>query len=1518
MKKRALFLLLALCLLFFLVPNLAAADSSGRCGGNAYWDFNEASGVLTVTGSGDMWDYDNLTCPWKGFREQITQLILLQGITRIGNNAFASCNNLTSVSLPEGLISIGKYAFSGCNNLTSLSLPEGLVSIGKYAFSNCGGLTELTLPSSLTSISTYAFSECTGLITLDIPDGITTVDDCAFRGCSQLAVIHLAETVTTIKTNSFQETAFWNDQPDGPVYLSHVLLGIKNNASLADTTLTVAPGTKAIADDAFSFVRNINTVVLPKGLIRIGNRAFYYCSQLSNLIIADGELTIGDEAFVKTKLTTPVLPEGVTAIGENAFYSCDKLTAVSLPSTLKSIGSNAFYLTSLDRVTYNGSQTMRQKIRIDSHNGELTEAAWRYSLIDVDALTFPDDAFRTWVLTHLSVSGSKAEGYTMTGAQMDDVTAIDCSNLGIQDLTGIEYFMELTTLNCSGNELTELNINSNRKLTTLHCDHNPLKKLSSYNCKTLEVLDCSYTDLTVIDMKSQVKLRELYCHHNPKLYNLTGLPETIYCLDCSFTGANHIWVKENAALVSLDCSNSSVYSLNLYAQPHLVSLNCSNNQLQKLDINQYPALEVLDCSGNSLPNLDVSQNPALRSLTCGGQTATAQSIIHNANGYSINMAKLAGDLSRVTILTEGADYDPTTGKLCFAFRPDSFQYLFAVGEQQMDVTVPIYQTLEQYLEINEANFPDEAFRQYLIQYQSNSGDDVVGRYFDPWQVLWVEEINCPGMGISSLKGIEYFTELTELNVGMASSDQHVSANLIKSLNLSKNTNLTSLNCSGNPLTSLNLSKHTKLKNVDCSYCKLTSLNVSKNSALISLNCSYNKLSSLTVSANTKLQSLICDGNKLSALDVSKNGDLVQLSCGGNKLSALNISKQKWLAYLDCSDNALTALDVTKNTHLQYLLADGNKLKTLNVNKNKALTHLTAEDNRLTGLNLNANTKLSVLACGGNRLETLDLSHNKQLVTLSCGNNKLKSLSLAANTQLTTLDCSDNRLSELDLAKNDQLSGLGCGGNRLTDLVLRSNPELSILDCSDNRLTTLDLSANKKLVGLFCSGNRLTSLDLTPLTALQIAQWKDQVLTRQKLTETEEGFAYDLSALVPDTTRVTLTAEGTAYAADTGLVTFPTEVEDFTYVYETGKGDMPVTVRFNESVTVRFIASPTAVSVDLQVYEKDGTTEHLMAPKGEGEYRLIPGEYRLTAVITYQDSSVETIKKSFTVSETSVGPMEISLKGKPWIVTQPVDVMAHTGEKAKFTVQTSGTVKSFQWYYRTSETAKWKKVSKATKATLTVTAKPANNGYQYRCEVKNANGKLYTNIVMLTVDLHPPILVSQPESAAIKAGEEATFTFGVEGEGVTYAWSYRKGETGKWAAVKGGTQATMTVTGTAANAGYQYKCEAKNKDGSVTSDIVTLDVEYHLPEITLQPKGAKVKKNAKVTFTVEANDPYEEELTFQWYYRKSSKAKWTKIKGATEATYSFKATAKKNGYQYKCDVANRDSTVSTKAVTLKVK
>ncbi len=283
------------------------------------------------------------------------------------------------------------------------------------------------------------------------------------------------------------------------------------------------------------------------------------------------------------------------------------------------------------------------------------------------------------------------------------------------------------------------------------------------------------------------------------------------------------------------------------------------------------------------------------------------------------------------------------------------------------------------------------------------------------------------------------------------------------------------------------------------------------------------------------------------------------------------------------------------------------------------------------------------------------------------------------------------------------------------------------------------------------------------------------------------------------------------------------------------------------------------------------------------------------------------------------PTPKSIKGLT-LVKEPVDRQVRNGKKATFTVKTKGKPTAIQWYYRKNETAKWTKVKGGTKAKLTVIGSKTNGGYQYRCLLKNKYGKLYSNVVTLTVELHPPVIESQPEDQKVHVGDSAEFTFAVAGEKLTYKWSYRKTPTGKWTAVKsGGAKATLTVVGKVANDGYQYKCVVTNADGKVTSNVVTLDVEYHLPEITVQPTVAKkVKKNAQVVLTVEAEDFYEEGLTYQWYYRKSSSAKWTKVKNGTEATYTFKATTKLNGYQYKCDVGNKDGKVSSKVVTLKVK
>ena len=237
--------------------------------------------------------------------------------------------------------------------------------------------------------------------------------------------------------------------------------------------------------------------------------------------------------------------------------------------------------------------------------------------------------------------------------------------------------------------------------------------------------------------------------------------------------------------------------------------------------------------------------------------------------------------------------------------------------------------------IDETNFPDAAFREYVGRVCDSDGNKVlsaeeIGKVESMMLVAGWTTVS----KITSLKGIEYFTALTELRC---------SNNELTELDVTQNTALTDLNCSENELTELDVTKNTALTELRCSDNALTELDVSKNTALTSLNCSYNALTELDVSQNTALTYLGCYSNELTALDVSKNTALTDLSCYSNELTALDVSQNTALTRLDCSDTALTALDVSKNTELE---------------------HLWCNNNALTALDLSQNTKLTTLDCSG--------------------------------------------------------------------------------------------------------------------------------------------------------------------------------------------------------------------------------------------------------------------------------------------------------------------------------------------------------------------------------------------------------------------------------------------------------------------------------------------------------------------------------------------------------------------------
>ena len=214
----------------------------------------------------------------------------------------------------------------------------------------------------------------------------------------------------------------------------------------------------------------------------------------------------------------------------------------------------------------------------------------------------------------------------------------------------------------------------------------------------------------------------------------------------------------------------------------------------------------------------------------------------------------------------------------------------------------------QSVEINETNFPDETFRQYVKVNFDKDGNDVLS----PQEIAEVTEINVYNKSISDLTGIKYFTELetlmcysnrlTSLDVSGCTELKGLICynNQLAELDVSENAALVELNCLNNDLTSLDVSDCTALTYLDCSDNRLTSLDVSKNTELGWLNCSENQLRSLDVSKNTALGSLYCSGNRLTSLDLSQNTNLKSLYCSANRLTSLDVSKKTELRVLDCS------------------------------------------------------------------------------------------------------------------------------------------------------------------------------------------------------------------------------------------------------------------------------------------------------------------------------------------------------------------------------------------------------------------------------------------------------------------------------------------------------------------------------------------------------------------------------------------------------------------------------------------
>ena len=376
----------------------------GNCGANGNnltWSFNRCTGVLTISGSGAMAGYAVNDVPWAAFRDAITSVVLPNGLTNIGSNAFNRCTQITSITIPSNVTEIGITSFYGCTKLTYVGIP-----------------------SSVTTIKTGAFQDCTSLTTIIIPNSVTSIGSQAFYGTSSLTSICVFWTENIPKwTSMTNKSGITLYVPCGTKSLYKSTTGWKNYTvvdtpsgtcgaqgdnitwTYCDGVLTIS-GTGEMKDWSsesavpwYAYKDAIRSVVINEGVTRIGSYAFKYCNKIVNVSIPSSTTSIGIWAFDQCTgveglhisdltawctvqfesfasnplyyaakpdlyvndelIVNLVIPEGVTSIYKHAFQHCSAQT-ITLPEGLQIIGegnASAFAYTTISSITIPQSVT---------------------------------------------------------------------------------------------------------------------------------------------------------------------------------------------------------------------------------------------------------------------------------------------------------------------------------------------------------------------------------------------------------------------------------------------------------------------------------------------------------------------------------------------------------------------------------------------------------------------------------------------------------------------------------------------------------------------------------------------------------------------------------------------------------------------------------------------------------------------------------------------------------------------------------------------------------------------------------------------------------------------------------------------------------------------------------------------------------------------------------------------------------------------------------------------------------
>ncbi len=607
--KKLLSVCLCIILLLSAIPlstlTVSAETYNGTCGENLTWEFNDTTGTLTISGTGDMTEWNSAySVPWNEYRFDTITVIISEGVTNISYFAFQDCKNLTSVIIPTSVTSIEEVAFMNCTELTKITIPNGVKNIGDSAFFNCKSLNSVTLPNTLTDIKPFAFSDCISLNEIKIPKSVMNIGESAFANCVGL------ETILVDSLNPYYHS---NNNCLIETSNKTLVVGCKNSIIPNDNSVT------SIGNTAFYGRTDLTAINIPNGIISIGNEAFYNCSSLTNIEIPSSVISIGSYAFSKcSALTSVIISEGVKKIYSYAFSECNSLYKITIPKTVLTIEGGVFSdcksLISVEIL--DGLRNISTSMFKNCEN--LTSIAIPESVKEIDSYAFLNCGRLSSIVIPDSIT--KIGDYAFAGC--NSLTSFDIPNK-------VTYISSHVFSGCS------------RLISVTIPDG--VQTISQY-----AFIDCIMLDTVVIPDSVEVIYNKAFA--NCSMLTYVTLPDNVEIYYGAFDGCDCL------TLLVTENSSSHKYAIEEYIPFEFISKECLHNNTETRNI--VPETCVTDGFSGNIYCLDC--NTLLKS----GELISATNI-HNhtvlteipatcsQNGYVISCCSVCDDVITETVAATG-------------------------------------------------------------------------------------------------------------------------------------------------------------------------------------------------------------------------------------------------------------------------------------------------------------------------------------------------------------------------------------------------------------------------------------------------------------------------------------------------------------------------------------------------------------------------------------------------------------------------------------------------------------------------------------------------------------------------------------------------------------------------------------------------------------------------------------------------------------------------------------------------